>query len=436
VPMDRTTYEDGTEAEDRSGPFDIEREDVVLARVVDATVPIQPQGSGRSPTAVDAPAVLPPSGGGWRLDVEQPEPASPAGVTAGAPYEGYPDAVEGPADRPARSAVTDGQEWAQSPAAGRRRRMPAFSMARRGFEPVEVEMYLVQQDDVLAAVTERADTAERQLAEALAQLATARERLAELQEQQRSEPPASIQALGDRVSQILQQTWDAAEELRAEAKSVADGARAEVDEAVRAAEADARARADDIVAEADRHRRVVLEELASRRAEHDAEVARLTAERASTMAELERLHAMLQRALGPQVSAPPAGPAPSAPAEPSLSSEPAPSAGPVPSAPAEPSLSSEPAPYTAPGSRPFSEPASGSYPASSEPASRSYPSSEPAPGSLPFDAPGGALGTEPSGMATPAGGDATGGDLPRAPGSGVAWHPPASSDQPGREEFD
>lgn len=376
VPLDRTTYDDGTGVEDRPGPFDIEREDVVLARVVDATVPIQPQSAGPSPATADPPTVLQPPGGGlWRPEVQQPDPAGPAGSAPGPGYEGYPDAVEGPADRPARSAVTDGQEWAQSPAAGRRRRMPAFSMARRGFEPVEVEMYLAQQDDALAAATERADTAERQLAEALAQLATARERLAELQEQQRSEPPASIQALGDRVAQILQQAWDAAEELRAEAAAVHEGARAEVDEAVRAAEADARARADEIVAEADRHRRVVLEELASRRSEHDAAVARLTAERATAMAELERLHSMLQRVLGPQATSAAGAPA-----------------GPGADAAAE----------AAAGALPLDE-------APAEPGAHETPGRPPAGSEAPVPDPG--------------------------PGTGVAWHPPAPWDRPDPRPF-
>jgi len=322
---------------DRSGPFDIEREEAVLARVVDRSVPIQPQRASVSrPTegrtsAAEVPVAERDVGGGREVDRAQVDehvadgrlrdpveddqrwPSSPdtsvAGAAAGSgePWEagavdggavvdGYPDGAAGPATSVAPPAV-----W---PAARRRAPLP-FAMVRRGYEPAEVEAYVAQQEDALAVAVERADTAERQLAEALAQLTAARARVAELEEQQKAEPPASIQALGDRVADILDSAWRAAEQLRAEAAGAAERAQAEADEVVRAAEIAARAQAAEIVAEAERHRRTVLEELAARRAEHDTEVARLTSERQAAVAELERLQAVLQRVLSP--AAPSAG---------------------------------------------------------------------------------------------------------------------------------
>lgn len=306
MSLDRSMH-DGRRVDERPGPFDIEREDVVLARVVDDSVPIQSQAAPVEP----APTMVQPAAsprGPWAQSASQADAGEPEGA-APESYEGqYPGQVEGFAEQlPAtvRPLRPDGPEWAAGAAGARRRRFPAFTMTRRGFEPAEVEMYLAQQEDALAASVERADTAERQLAEALTQLGTARQELAALQDERRSEPPASIQALGTRVADILDTAWRAAEELRAEAAGAADEARAAAAEVVRAAEEEARSRAADIVAEADRHRRVVLEELASRRAEHDADVARLTSERQSALDELQRLHRMIQQVLGPlQADAP------------------------------------------------------------------------------------------------------------------------------------
>lgn len=311
---------------DRSGPFDIEREEAVLARVVDRSVPIQPQ---RLPKPSPAPAASddvdhardldgePSAAAGWSFAAGEPSGADGGAGADGhatddagespdpwleadarSPGEPYPEPASGPA-----TVVAPAGSWG----APRRRAPLPFSMVRRGFEPAEVEAYIAQQEDALAVAVERADTAERQLAEALAQLSAARDRVAELEEQQRAEPPASIQALGDRVAEILDTAWRAAEEMRAEAAGVLERAEAEVAEAVRTAEAEARAKAAEIVAEAERHRRAVLDELAQRRAEHDAEVARLSHERQTAVAELERLQAVLQRVLTP-VAASPGGP--------------------------------------------------------------------------------------------------------------------------------
>lgn len=334
MAIDRPVRSGGQLDDDRSGPFDIEREEAVLARVVDRSVPIQPQrsggggrgGDGVDPAATDDRGSRAPNGAAWG---EVPEAANGAAASPGPGLdEGtdatYPAPVEGvapltadpasalPMDAPAdagtavataadpATVVAPVADWAPAPA--QRRPLP-FSMARRGFEPSEVEAYIAQQEDALVVAVERADTAERQLAEALAQLGAARERIGALEEQLRAEPPASITALGERVADILDTAWRAAEDLRADAATAADRAHAEADEIRRAAEAEARAAAAEIVAEAERHRRAVLEELAARRAEHDAEVARLASERQAAVAELERLHGVLQRVLAPTQAA-------------------------------------------------------------------------------------------------------------------------------------
>jgi chromosome segregation ATPase len=111
-------------------------------------------------------------------------------------------------------------------------------------------------------------------------------------------PPPSIAALGERVTRILEEAWEAAEALRREAEGAAERAREEARSILEQAEAEARRRAEKVAAEAEQHRRRVLEELESARAEQQAALAELQERREAAMAELGRIHRFLQDALG------------------------------------------------------------------------------------------------------------------------------------------
>ncbi len=340
MPPDTPVPDDDRNTQDwgeRPALFDIEREEAVLARVVDPSVPMGrrspaqqvPVGPGARPAA----AASMPAGQGSRpapqsvaqQDVQAggsgARPAAPATRPGARPDDpaarsGWAGALPGPDEHVAPGERYPDRPMPVGPIPDRRPDLRAFAMVRRGYDPAEVDAYMVRSEQAVARATARAEAAERQMTEALGHVTELRMRLREAQERQRSGPPPSIQALGERVSRILNEAWEAAEELRREAGGAADRARAEADEIARTAEAEARRRAAAVVAEADEHRRRVVQELNARRAEHEAVVARLDSQRSAAVGELERLQALLQRALSPVVAPGHGAERPEAPAPP------------------------------------------------------------------------------------------------------------------------
>ncbi len=320
VPDDDSTTQDWGE---RPALFDIEREDAVLAQAVEPSVPMgrrspaqqvpvgpgafqasptpMPAGQGSRPVQQSVAQQGVRSGGsGARSVAPAPGPgAQPHDAAALSGWAGLPPGTD---ERVAHGARNPERPMPVGSIPERRPDLHAFPMVRRGYDPAEVDAFMVRSEQAVARATARAEAAERQMTEALGHVTELRMRLREAQERQRSGPPPSIQALGERVSSILNEAWEAAEELRREAGGAADRARAEADEIARTAEAEARRRAAAVVAEADEHRRRVVQELNARRAEHEAIVARLDSQRSAAVGELERLQALLQRALSPVVA--------------------------------------------------------------------------------------------------------------------------------------
>jgi cell division septum initiation protein DivIVA len=331
----------------RPPPYDLEEDDAVLARVVEPNVPTEDRSGRRRPA--EGPGddlgggseaaglgqagqgdteVAPPS---WVSGEERAsEGVTVLASSSGAAVAGRPAGVgqpgvgqPGEAPRPSEGTEPRTQAYrlaptrptgpaspdpagAWSPEAGEVE-LPAFSVVRRGFDPDEVQAYVEDRERQLAFLQGQADAAERQLRNALEQLAAERRRVEELEARlQASEaerlrdpaPPPSIAALGERVSRILEEAWEAAEALRREAEGAAERAREEARQILEQAEVEARRRADKVAAETEQHRRRVLEELEAARAEQQAALAALQERREAAMAELGRIHRFLQDALG------------------------------------------------------------------------------------------------------------------------------------------
>jgi cell division septum initiation protein DivIVA len=326
----------------RPPPYDLEEDDAVLARVVEPNVPTEDRSGRRRPAeepggdlAGSTEAAGPSQAAQGDREVAPPswvsgEGSASEGVTVLANSSGTPVAgrqagagqagealrlSEGTEPQtqayrlaPTRPAgpVSPDPAGAWEPAAPEVE-LPAFSVVRRGFDPDEVQAYVEDQERQLAFLQSQADAAERQLRNALEQLGAERRRVEELEARlQASEaerlrdpaPPPSIAALGERVSRILEEAWEAAEALRRDAEGAAERAREEARQILEQAEIEARRRADKVAAETEQHRRRVLEELDAARAEQQAALASLQERREAAMAELGRIHRFLQDALG------------------------------------------------------------------------------------------------------------------------------------------
>lgn len=326
----------------RPPPYDLEEDDdVVLARVVEPNVPTEDRTGRRRPAQEPSSQQAAPAAEGEPVEVAPPpwvtgESGGAEGVTvlggpgpespawAGTPSgpaeeqraEGPPGAGEPRTQayrlEPTRVAQPEAGPMAssgRSPASAGAPpgALPTFAVVRRGFDPDEVQAYVEDREQQLAFLQSQADAAERQLRSALEQLAEERRRVGELEARlQEAEarslrdaaPPPSIAALGERVTRILEEAWEAAEALRREAEGAAERAREEARSILEQAEAEARRRAEKVAAEAEQHRRRVLEELESARAEQQAALAELQERREAAMAELGRIHRFLQDALG------------------------------------------------------------------------------------------------------------------------------------------
>lgn len=145
-----------------------------------------------------------------------------------------------------------------------------FALAMRGYDRVQVDEYLAAQEGWLAEAEARIAEAERIASLAVLETEQLRQRLTQVEDREMSEPPRSIEALGERVGRILQLAWDSAEELRAEAGEAAT----EREEQASRFQRQAERRAEEIEREA----ASTLEE-ASRQAEAHLEEVRRQAER-------------------------------------------------------------------------------------------------------------------------------------------------------------
>ena len=99
--------------------------------------------------------------------------------------------------------------------------LPEFAVAMRGYDRLQVDEYIVRQAGWLQEAQARRQAAEEELVAGRTEVAQLRDQLAGAEKHELTGTPRSLEELGERVGRILQMAWDAAEELRAEAKKTA-----------------------------------------------------------------------------------------------------------------------------------------------------------------------------------------------------------------------
>lgn len=229
----------------------------------------------------------------------QPQTAQPqtAGPQAENPHPRNPQADDGPL----RAAETDDRSGGAAPigSPGAMEPFPEFAVVIRGFDRSQVDAYIGEQRSRVQRAETQAAAALRRLGEAQEQIAALGARVRQLEEQELSSPPPSIEALGRRITRILDEAWSAANELQADARRKADEAIAAAAEVAASSEAAARQRATEILEEAEQKRRSVLRDLQVERDRLQADTEHLRSRRDQARQELGALQSILQQALMP-----------------------------------------------------------------------------------------------------------------------------------------
>ncbi|HTX01447.1 MAG TPA: hypothetical protein VMD59_21870 [Acidimicrobiales bacterium] len=198
---------------------------------------------------------------------------------------------------------------------------PIFAAYRRGYDPVQVDRYVADQQRRLDDATTRASEAERKLAAAVGQLRELHRRVAVLESEDRQPRPAPLDELGERVQRILQEAWEGAYALRQQAEAEAASLREEVAGEAASTVAEAEQHAGGIVEAAERRAAAIDAEIERRRiawnarleedrAQAVAQIRFLHTQRNDAVAELLRLRAMIEKAvqdLGSVTAAPGTG---------------------------------------------------------------------------------------------------------------------------------
>jgi hypothetical protein len=162
---------------------------------------------------------------------------------------------------------------------------PDFSVAVRGYERTQVDEYAGLQQAWAREVEARLQAAERAYVEANGEIARLQGLLQQAEERELSAPPRSVQAIGDRVTRILQSSWDIGEQLRDEAEGDAARIQQEAAELMD----DTRDRAQQLLAEA-REEAAAHKQASAEEARREAE-ALLAAARADAERFLDEAHA-------------------------------------------------------------------------------------------------------------------------------------------------
>ena len=168
---------------------------------------------------------------------------------------------------------------------------PDFAIAMRGYDRAQVDEFVAHQTARLGFAETRAQQAAASAAAARQEVEELRAKLAEVADPGPDGAPRSLQAVGERISAILEKATEAAEEVRAEAQKESDRLRSEAQaeanrmrtEAAEAGRADAEQG---------------LAELRASSQELERKTTELTRRRDATVAELERLRRVLESALG------------------------------------------------------------------------------------------------------------------------------------------
>ncbi len=112
---------------------------------------------------------------------------------------------------------------------------PEFAIVMRGYDRLQVDEYVATQVQSLREAQARVAAAEQTLAECRREMDLLRSRVGELESAEQQVRPA-LAALGKRVGRILNEAWEAAEAVRAEAAEEARQALLEARERVAAIE--------------------------------------------------------------------------------------------------------------------------------------------------------------------------------------------------------
>ena len=176
--------------------------------------------------------------------------------------------------------------------------LPEFAIAMRGYDRLQVDDYIVKQAVWLNEAEVRVEGAETELTSIKSERDSLVAQVAGLEEEAFKAVPPSFDELGERVARVLQEAWAAAAEMRQDAEKaaaeIASRTREDAAGEIAALVEDAKRESDDLVArsraEADR----LTGEAERRRRELRAEIAILTDQRDSAMAELSRLRAGLE----------------------------------------------------------------------------------------------------------------------------------------------
>jgi hypothetical protein len=209
---------------------------------------------------------------------------------------------------------------------------PIFGVYRRGYDPEQVDRYVVEQQHRLDEALHRASESERKLAAAVGQLRELHRRVAVYESEARNAQPPQLDTLGERVQRILQEAWEGAYTLRQEAErevtELREQTSAEVDAMRTQARADveelrevASKEAADVVDEAtrralhirdetERRRQAYLERVERDREQAIAQITYLYDQRQGAIAELARLQATVQATVEEMVRSPLGRPAP------------------------------------------------------------------------------------------------------------------------------
>jgi hypothetical protein len=209
---------------------------------------------------------------------------------------------------------------------------PIFSVYRRGYDPEQVDRYVLDQQRRLDEALHRSSESERKLAAAVGQLRELHRRVAVYESEARSAQPPQLDTLGERVQRILQEAWEGAYNLRQEAErdvtEMRESIQHEVESLRAQAESDvqelrdvaskeaaevvdeATRRALHIRDETERRRQAYLERVERDREQAISQITYLYDQRQCAIAELARLQATVQATVEEMVRSPLGRPAP------------------------------------------------------------------------------------------------------------------------------
>ncbi|MGH9169731.1 MAG: hypothetical protein ACRD0Z_02490 [Acidimicrobiales bacterium] len=209
---------------------------------------------------------------------------------------------------------------------------PIFTIYRRGYDPEQVDRYVLDQQRRLDEAAHRASESERKLAAAVGQLRELHRRVAVYESEARSAQPPQLDTLGERVQRILQEAWEGAYNLRQDAERDVNEMREQAQREVEALRETvggeveqlrevASKEAADVVDEAtrralhirdetERRRQAYLERVERDREQAISQITYLYDQRQCAIAELARLQAAVQTTIEEMVRSPLGRPAP------------------------------------------------------------------------------------------------------------------------------